>query len=203
MYSHAPLLSKWVLEEALRRGAEAEPLLTVELSVCEHAASRYPKNYMAWTYRQFIASHLDERGLLRELAAHVAFAVQHVSDHASLQYRHTLFARLAPSARSRALVTELEVSRALLERFPGHEALWCHRRFLATLAFLGDDQDTEIDAERSWVARQMEDTSVTNWEEHARCARAYQLFLEPARPKGEDLLRELLARQILRRRLIA
>ena len=138
-----------------------QALLAHELQVCTGVADVYPKIYMGWTYRHWIVQQLDDAAALEaEVAAGRAWLRRHVSDHAAAQHHQGVLCRLsarlgavarralaavvaecwlrvpAPPAdeldRVRALwVAEWELLNDLQSRYPGHEALWCHRRFLA------------------------------------------------------------------------
>ena len=142
-----------------------QALLSHELQVCTSVADVYPKIYMGWTYRHWIVQQLDDVAALEtEVASGSAWLRRHVSDHAAAQHHQgvlcRLSARLSAAARRcfAALVAEcwLRVSAPLADdldrvramwmvewellndlqsRYPGHETLWCHRRFLAAASF--------------------------------------------------------------------
>ena len=170
-----------------------------ELAACERAADCYPKNYMAWTHRHFVARHLDSDELIAELNAHLSFAVRHVSDHASFQYRSFLLDLAAglfsPPKAAALLQAEAEFNTELITRFPGHEALWCHRRFLAARGALAGQE------ELAWCASVAADPTVAKRGEQDRCARAYALFRKHLETplRGEELYKQLTGDRLLSR----
>ena len=146
----------------------ADAVVAHELAVCSRVTDLYPKLYMGWTYRHWIAQQLPRHAdLVRERAALHAWLAAHVSDHAAAHHLQGVLARmsacafadgtlatalaahtivdrvwLAPladasdrpadaAAWTRALwLDEWQRLTRLLTAYPGHDALWHHRRFL-------------------------------------------------------------------------
>ncbi|XP_075684074.1 protein prenyltransferase alpha subunit repeat-containing protein 1 [Rhinoderma darwinii] len=130
-----------------------------EMNVCCEAAGRYPSNYNSWSHRIWVLQHLGKLNvklLIDELSSTKHWVSMHVSDHSGFHYRQFLLKSLLAraqidcenSASSASLPREedaprpdlcllikeeLELSRDLIESYPGHEALWCHRRHVLRL----------------------------------------------------------------------
>ncbi|XP_012946849.1 protein prenyltransferase alpha subunit repeat-containing protein 1, partial [Aplysia californica] len=114
-----------------------------ELEICGGAADHYPSNYHAWSHRIWVVQHCLNSSLqvlLYELKMTEDWTRQHISDHSGFHYRQFLLSEIH---RQRARLTSMhQLSSAdlysqemayvcdLIESFPGHEALWCHRRCL-------------------------------------------------------------------------
>ncbi|XP_064608015.1 protein prenyltransferase alpha subunit repeat-containing protein 1-like [Liolophura sinensis] len=127
----------------LDTAADWEEILSEELCVCEAAASRYPSNYNAWSHRIWVVQKFYKRGiqvLLREMSSTMPWVSSHVSDHSGFHYRQFLLSQLCvEKARVqteltvcvRDLVTEeMKFVTDLITFYPGHEALWYHRKFV-------------------------------------------------------------------------
>uniref|UniRef100_A0A8C6WQM3 Protein prenyltransferase alpha subunit repeat containing 1 n=1 Tax=Neogobius melanostomus TaxID=47308 RepID=A0A8C6WQM3_9GOBI len=129
-----------------------------EMRVCTDAANRYPSNYNAWSHRIWVLQHMakgNTKFLHDELASTRPWVSMHVSDHSGFHYRQfliqQLLAELSPMQVAnnikvnggpvghvtevedltnllQLLNQEMELSSDLIQSFPGHEALWCHRR---------------------------------------------------------------------------
>ncbi|CAN0439947.1 unnamed protein product, partial [Hapterophycus canaliculatus] len=75
--------------------------------------------------------------LRREVSFVDGWLTSHVSDHSALNHRKNVFSALAalspePSHETRLDLVERERSTNsdLLQDYPGHESLWCYRRFV-------------------------------------------------------------------------
>jgi Protein prenyltransferase alpha subunit repeat len=87
----------------------------------------------------------DSTNKVSALTAELAFTQQwlstHVSDHSALQHRAVVVRLAAAAATStntavQLLHRELQHSKQLLLQHPGHESLWCYRRFAFQAAVL-------------------------------------------------------------------
>ncbi|KAI8481756.1 PREDICTED: LOW QUALITY PROTEIN: protein prenyltransferase alpha subunit repeat-containing protein 1-like [Branchiostoma belcheri] len=119
-----------------------EKLLETELAVCQSSAERYPSNYYAWTHRAWVVEQVARchyKILIKELSDTRHWISRHISDHSGLQYRQFLITQLATHFRSAdalqdeflpLLTAEFELLTDLITAFPGHEALWYHRRYV-------------------------------------------------------------------------
>ncbi|XP_033634892.1 protein prenyltransferase alpha subunit repeat-containing protein 1-like [Asterias rubens] len=148
------------LAERLQDDEEApcggnEPRMTsvrAEMEVCTAAASRYPSNYNAWSHRIWVIEHLagsPPQFLELELKATKSWVSSHVSDHSGFHYRQFLVGTLTGlssqgspkrvgkglnvSLYVRLLLQELQLILDLVTSYPGHEAVWYHRRFVVHL----------------------------------------------------------------------
>ncbi|CAL1615565.1 unnamed protein product [Knipowitschia caucasica] len=129
-----------------------------EMRVCTDAANRYPSNYNAWSHRIWVLQNMAKSNikfLHDELASTRPWVSMHVSDHSGFHYRQFLIQQLltelapplalmkvsgSPAGHGvetedlatllQLLQEEMELSTDLIQTFPGHEALWCHRRHI-------------------------------------------------------------------------
>ena len=70
-------------------------LLSHEIDMCELVARRYPKNYYAWSHRQFVCVHFESRArLVSELHRSQQWCERNVSDHSGFQHRQFLWTLL-------------------------------------------------------------------------------------------------------------
>ncbi|KAL1117819.1 hypothetical protein AAG570_004134, partial [Ranatra chinensis] len=172
---------KWIIQRLLKGGRVESELLDGEMAVCELAADHYSNNYHAWTHRlwslQRSLDSCDERQrsvlLEREWEWSEHWVSRHVSDHSGLHYRQRLLSILqsagipsgigdkltdvtfgrtsSPSVDVTLAFSELRLVSDLIRNFPGHEALWVHRRFvLASLRrYLSPPPGEDVSAEVS------------------------------------------------------
>ncbi|XP_074655333.1 protein prenyltransferase alpha subunit repeat-containing protein 1-like [Tubulanus polymorphus] len=113
-----------------------------EFEICSTAADKYASNYNAWSHRIWTIQHLtgnDVDVLLDELETTKEWVRAHISDHSGFHFRQFLINLLCNDDQlgdddemKRILVDELAMSTELVRRFPDHEAIWCHRRFVVT-----------------------------------------------------------------------
>jgi len=127
-------------------------LLQRELRVCAKACTDYPRNYYAWTHRLRVCRRLAHGA--HKLVAHLTsnelawsehWLRSHVSDHAGVTHRQSVVRLCCAAARrargggdgsndktaaARLLARERRVTLELLGAYPGHEAMWEHRRFV-------------------------------------------------------------------------
>lgn len=135
---------------------------TQEIEICDRTAELYPKNYYAWTHRQWLVNKLGSLAeLLLQLEKTTKWTDRHVSDHCGFHHRQVILlqcVRLTPHASM--CTAPLELSEAppapaaeaaaddsaceacglwkqelayldeLTSIYPGHESIWCHRRFV-------------------------------------------------------------------------
>lgn len=185
---------------AIAKGAPLDP--AVELAVATRVAEIYPKNYYAWTHRQWAVARSENVELvLGELDSIRRWIVVNVSDYCGLHHRQFLIRRilaLAPISANEVVGREFAFATDLITRYPGHEALWCHRRmvfaiwlehgtialgaaFAAALAEDGDQMDAtglSVAAELAFVhlcARERTDADA--FEHQKRFALAYRAWI--------------------------
>ncbi|KAI0237318.1 Protein prenyltransferase alpha subunit repeat-containing protein 1 [Lamellibrachia satsuma] len=141
---NTPRLSSDVSPTSVLSDVERK-LVDHEIEVCTCAADRYPNNYNAWSHRSWLIQQFaagDIQLLERELQATYLFVCRHVSDYSGFHHRQCLLEQLhkfSPegSEVSKRLHDECTVTEDLIRRYVGHEAIWCHRRYvLRRLAML-------------------------------------------------------------------
>ncbi|XP_038078251.1 protein prenyltransferase alpha subunit repeat-containing protein 1-like [Patiria miniata] len=151
-------------------------LVRAEMDVCALAAGRYPSNYNAWSHRIWVVEHLagsPPQFVRSELAATKPWVSAHISDHSGFHYRQFLLGALTglpqptrpPSPGSGVgsrvgsrvgsdagwpgglVLEELQLILELVTSYPGHEAVWYHRRFVIYLwkTLLCNGISTELD----------------------------------------------------------
>uniref|UniRef100_A0A1A7XVI8 Protein prenyltransferase alpha subunit repeat containing 1 n=1 Tax=Iconisemion striatum TaxID=60296 RepID=A0A1A7XVI8_9TELE len=130
-------------------------IILQEMKVCSDAASRYPSNYNAWSHRIWVLLHMAQGNLKvfhDELSSLRLWVSMHVSDHSGFHYRQFLLKELITDLNLRPerwsssglqkqasstpdssyfyqlFYQEMEFCSNLILCFPGHEALWSHRR---------------------------------------------------------------------------
>jgi hypothetical protein len=103
-----------------------------EFQVCAKASSAYPRNYYAWTYRYWILSnycHCKDT-LVQEYNDTRRWIELNISDYSGFQYLQQLMKLLLPTLdRDR----HLGWVNGLVIKYPGHESLWCHKRYCSDI----------------------------------------------------------------------
>jgi len=166
--------------------------------VCERVCDIYPKNYMAWTHRLVLLDLFpDVTDLQTELASTLSWVGRHVSDHAGLHHLQAtltcLDRRLPPSEGATLLTEQLSFVHELIWRYPGHEALWCHLRFLVFFSlsrlarsgsvdpfFALEPIDTPTTCAEEVAFSQdceVEDNGVERYEEQRQLALSFRLWI--------------------------
>lgn len=131
-----------------------DTLLNAELQLCTRVAETYPRNFYAWSHRQWV---MKELSLSEHWAADrqfvKAWTASHISDNCGLHHVYFLLVLQTRTDPEHALA--LDTPRAaclrsqpsdcrccamwredrsvcveLLNRYPEHEALWSHLRYL-------------------------------------------------------------------------
>ncbi|KAG0180051.1 hypothetical protein DFQ28_001881 [Apophysomyces sp. BC1034] len=106
-----------------------------EFSVCTRTTTLYPKNYYSWNYRHWLLSLMEtDHPLIKNEYQHARRWVElNVSDHSGVQ--HLEHALQAMTQQDKSIIAEhISWLDQLIVSFPGHESLWCHRRFWAYLS---------------------------------------------------------------------
>ena len=124
---------------------------TVEIAICAVVAEKYPKNYYAWTHRNFviktmlslsrndkILSEMVEDLLSSEVDMTGPWLKKHVSDHSAVHYggevlRCFLDIQMNDLIKLKQLEAKLEESLELVEKHTSHEVIWIWRRVLSRL----------------------------------------------------------------------
>ncbi|XP_062595154.1 protein prenyltransferase alpha subunit repeat-containing protein 1-B-like isoform X1 [Saccostrea cucullata] len=114
-----------------------------ELSICKIAADNHPCNYNAWSHAIWVLQHCLNCSLqvvCGELHSTEDWIKKHVSDHSGLHYRQFLLKCLSQQAEKlseqyllnyrNTIQKEMHLISDLIKCYPGHEALWYHRRYV-------------------------------------------------------------------------
>ncbi|KAI8338395.1 hypothetical protein BC941DRAFT_422792 [Chlamydoabsidia padenii] len=109
--------------------------LDSELQLCQRAITLYPRNYYAWNHRHWLLDLMvnsNER-LEQEYQHACQWIENNVSDHTGIRYLEEVVKILNNNQTYSLHDLHLEWLDALILRYPGHESLWCHRRYCAIL----------------------------------------------------------------------
>lgn len=102
-----------------------------ELELCTKTTLLYPRNYYAWTYRYWLLERNSRDNLsivAEEYENTCNWLGRNISDFSGFQYLQQVM-KLLPELRYEEHMKWLN---DLIIRYPGHESLWCHRRFCST-----------------------------------------------------------------------
>ncbi|ELT91185.1 hypothetical protein CAPTEDRAFT_225942 [Capitella teleta] len=124
---------KWLLRQRKLNPDEVQQ----EIAICHQAAEKYPNNYNAWSHRIWLVhnfcSQLKEV-LLKELKSSEDFTESHVSDHSGFHYKQQMMQCLSgilpQHEHLQLLQKEKNFTSDLILRYPGHESVWNHRRYV-------------------------------------------------------------------------
>lgn len=100
------------------------------------ASSSYPRNYYAWTYRHWILSTYcsDNLPLIdKEYQDTCHWIETNISDYSGYQYLQHLMKMSNIERDVQKRDQHMKWVDRLIIRYPGHESLWCHRRFCSDL----------------------------------------------------------------------
>lgn len=106
------------------------PDVKKEFHLCCAASDAYPRNYYAWTYRYWVLSTYGKNDLdlvQREYIETCDWIARNISDYSGFQYLQQLVQMLTWDDTERN--THMAWLDNLIVKYPGHESLWCHRRF--------------------------------------------------------------------------
>ncbi|CAG7838312.1 unnamed protein product [Allacma fusca] len=198
VFMYRKWLVKHILNEDLK-GDNIEQIFTREMQAAGKAAEAYFSNYHAWDYRRWLLETFlggsfcpDEFKLTilnSEKNCSDNWVERHISDHSGFHYRQKLLSQMSllecnVNGVFQLFTKELENNLSLVMRFPGHEALWYHRRFL--LQFLVPKLQMELTENLNNHHQPME----TNWEcEVWQCCEDKIQYLKK---KEEDLVKSIL-----------
>lgn len=99
-----------------------------ELKLCTMTSMLYPRNYYAWTYRYWVLSNycaLDPNRVKQEYKNTCQWIELNISDFSGFQYLQQVMEMHKDIHRE----SHMNWLDKLIIRYPGHESLWCHRRF--------------------------------------------------------------------------
>ncbi|KAI5722186.1 hypothetical protein M8J76_005071 [Diaphorina citri] len=127
---------RWILSSLLKDLSEADRtrILTSELEAVYRAATKYPNNYNAWNHAHWCLELATPDLKLQLLYLSDSWMSSHVSDHSVMQFRQQLLQNVPELDWCQGslyhFIHELASNSQLIASYPGHEALWYHRRFL-------------------------------------------------------------------------
>ena len=123
--------SQWLF---MRPGAaDREMNLDHELQLCGRTGTLHPRNYYAWNYRRWLLESRMDISFIREKEYREAKAwvERNVSDYSGAHHLACVVETVAKHGFDKQ-EEHLIWTCDLIVRFPGHEALWYHLRFLYT-----------------------------------------------------------------------
>ncbi|GAA5804276.1 hypothetical protein HPULCUR_009763 [Helicostylum pulchrum] len=109
-----------------------------EFKLCTMTSAAYPRNYYSWTYRNWILKTycINNIPLLeREYRDTRHWIETHISDYSGFQYLEQLMGLLRLDTEG----IHMKWLDQLIIKYPGHESLWCHRRFCSHLMIHSPD----------------------------------------------------------------
>lgn len=118
----------WYHRQWIFTNCTSVPLDTkLEFELCSRTAALYPRNYYAWAYRHWILENNKSslNIIQEEYRSTCAWVATNISDFSGFQYLQQVM----------KLMTDLQYEQHmqwlddLIIKYPGHESLWCHRRF--------------------------------------------------------------------------
>ncbi|WAR00787.1 PTR1B-like protein [Mya arenaria] len=129
--------------EAMESPQDYHAQIRTELHICTCAADRYPCNYYAWSHRLWVVQHAYNCSiqiLLGELQRTECWVNKHISDTCGYNYRQFLLTSLGTQRETlhvqmsisylSLLEKEHRFTSDLISTFQGHEAMWCHRKYV-------------------------------------------------------------------------
>ncbi|KAI8985481.1 hypothetical protein BDB01DRAFT_788407 [Pilobolus umbonatus] len=100
-----------------------------ELSLCTLTTEKYPRNYYSWTYRYWILSNfLNKDKRMKEYHQSKAWVALNISDYSGFHYLEQCMKLITLDG-----MEHMKWIDELICKYPGHESLWCHRRFCTHL----------------------------------------------------------------------
>lgn len=105
-----------------------------EFKLCTMTSTSYPRNYYSWNYRHWILCTYCAQNLpLIELEyrSTCTWIETHISDYSGFQYLQQLMHML--NHKENEMDRHMNWLDRLIIKYPGHESLWCHRRFCSNL----------------------------------------------------------------------
>ncbi|KAI8352061.1 hypothetical protein BD560DRAFT_409029 [Blakeslea trispora] len=103
-----------------------------ELELCQWTCTAYPRNYYAWRHRTFLLRHFCSLIDLSKEYRDVCHWIElHISDYSGFHYLQHIIQQLAFDQEQ--MKQHMQWLDGLIIKFPGHESLWCHKRFCSHL----------------------------------------------------------------------
>lgn len=101
----------------------------LEHALCQSTAERHPRNYYAWTYRYWLLTQSMDQTRVRDEYEHTKTWIGlNISDYSGFHYlEHCM------KLTSVDITSHMQWISNLIKMYPGHESLWCHRRYCSYL----------------------------------------------------------------------
>jgi len=163
-----------------------------ELSVCARMSEIYPKNYYSWTHRAWVLRHATNDVLLEELESMDRWTRRNVSDFCGFHHTQVVLLMLIErNARESDEICSIwrehfKKTDSLIQTYPGHEALWCHKRALVFFfcSVVSPKLSTKLEDLRALIATEVEfsdsrigDDGESHHEQQRLFALRYKAFL--------------------------
>ena len=153
----------------LKRLPATGDVVRQELRVCLEAASRYQRNYYAWSHRMWVVANLTPdataNAIDSELQVLSSWIPAHVSEFGAFHYRQVLLLRMQSLGHlmSQPLQQELHLLETLLGTFRDRESLFLHRRFVLFMLAQEDGGRDWATGERLFIQRQRSLAGYNGW----------------------------------------
>lgn len=165
-----------------------------EMQFCTLICEIYPRNYYCWTYRIYIVTHYyknDKYKLKQEIENTIQFIKKHIGDYSAMVYLQQLLLQISESNQLKEiLIEQLYYNQLWIHYYPGHEALWQHRRFLTAkwnqlqitnpLKFKRENEEEtvvnphfELEEEIGWLQEIIQDEDTQDYEKQCIYALQY------------------------------
>ncbi|KAG0739704.1 hypothetical protein G6F66_011180 [Rhizopus arrhizus] len=107
--------------------------IDAEMRLCEMTCSTYKRNYYSWQYRCWILvrNQQDSARVKKEYAYIICWIERNVSDYSGFQYLEQVMKII--QWETPQIESHMEWLNNLTVKFPGHESIWCHRRYCSYL----------------------------------------------------------------------
>ncbi|KAI8348452.1 hypothetical protein EDC96DRAFT_520653 [Choanephora cucurbitarum] len=131
---HSKSSTAWHHRQWILSHFESTLEISKELELCEFACAAYPRNYYAWTHRTFLLNNFQSlMDLSNEYNTLCRWIELHTSDYSSFNHLQQIIERLAVDQDQTRQEQHMQWLNQLIIKYPGHESLWCHRRFCSHL----------------------------------------------------------------------
>lgn len=107
-----------------------------EFKLCTMTSSSYPRNYYSWNYRHWVLHSYCAQNLPlieHEYKSTCHWIETNISDYSGFQYLQHLMNMLEFGHKDTERDQHMYWLDRLIIKYPGHESLWCHRRFCSNL----------------------------------------------------------------------
>ncbi|XP_019177448.1 PREDICTED: protein prenyltransferase alpha subunit repeat-containing protein 1-like isoform X2 [Ipomoea nil] len=135
---------RWVIKMIAGKCSNLQEIVDRESEFVKKLAERSKMNYRAWNHRCWLVAYMPVGQLFHELNKSREWAVLNVADNSCFHYRTRLMLRILEAFLNKdqngfsgeeldeMWKDELDWGEKLIKLYVGREALWLHRRFLAS-----------------------------------------------------------------------